>query len=115
MSIFEMSKTIFKSLFSKPATKMYPIKPRVYYKNTRGHIGIEINDCIFCGLCAKACPTAAIAVDRSAKSWDIARSKCVACGACVDVCPKKCLTMENSYAPPVTVKSVDHFAADQEQ
>ncbi len=115
MSIFEMSITIFKSLFSKPATKMYPIKPREFYKNTRGHIGIEINDCIFCGLCSKACPASALAVDRTAKSWDITRTKCVACGACVDLCPKKCLTMENKYTAPSTDKATDHFAAEQEQ
>lgn len=48
--------------------------------------------CVFCGLCAKACPADAIKVDRKAKSWEVDKDACVKCGACIDKCPKKSLS-----------------------
>lgn len=113
MSIFSMSKTVFKSLFSKPATLMYPIEPRIPYKNTRGHIAITINDCIFCGICSKKCPSDAINVAKTEKQWEIDRFKCVSCNLCVEVCPKKCLTMENAYTSPSTGKHINTFTQEQ--
>ena len=109
MSIFSMSKTIFKSLFSKPATLMYPIKPRVPFKNTRGHIAISVEDCILCGICGRKCPANAIKVTKADKQWEINPYKCVSCNLCVEVCPKKCLTMENSYTSPSVGQSVNVF------
>ena len=48
--------------------------------------------CVFCGLCAKACPEDAIKVDRKAKSWEVDKEACIKCGACIDKCPKKSLS-----------------------
>ena len=50
--------------------------------------------CVFCGLCAKACPADAIKVDRKAdpKLWGVDQEACVKCGACIDKCPKKSLS-----------------------
>lgn len=105
MFAFGFVKTILISLFKKPATLMYPFKQRTVYKNTRGSIVIDIPNCIYCGICAKRCPTSAIVVDKSVKKWEITRTKCIACLNCVDVCPKKCLSNKNSYSPVVTQKS----------
>ena len=113
MSVFGMSKTVLKNLFTNPATKMYPIRPQVLYKNTRGKIAIEIDKCIFCGICSKKCPTSAIEVTRDSKSWQIDRLRCIACNACVDACPKKCLVMENEYSKPTTGKNVDLFKGQE--
>jgi ech hydrogenase subunit F len=104
MSFFTFSKTIIGSLFSKPATLMYPVKPAKVYKNTRGSIAIEIDKCILCGLCSKRCPTDAIEVDKPARKWQIDRLRCCTCAACVEVCPTKCLSMANNYTTPGTTR-----------
>ena len=110
MSAFSFSKTVLHNLFSKPATRMYPQVARVYPERTRGQIGINIDDCIFCGICSKKCPTGAIAVSRETKSWTIKRFGCIQCGECVGVCPKKCLTMLQAYSTPNATKTVDEYA-----
>ena len=109
MSVFATAKMLVKGLFSKPATAMYPIKAREFYPRTRGAIENRIGECIFCGICARKCPTNALAVKREDKEWSIDRFACIACGACVDACPKKCLDMMNQYTSPALKKSVDHF------
>ena len=110
MSVFSFSKTVLHNLFSKPATRMYPQVPRVYPERTRGQISININDCIFCGICSKKCPTGAIAVTRETKTWAIKRFGCIQCGECVGVCPKKCLTMLQAYSTPNATKTVEEYA-----
>lgn len=97
------------SLFKKPATLMYPVVPRKWQERTRGHIAIDINSCIYCGICQKKCPTNAITVSRGDRSWTIERMQCIQCSCCVEVCPKKCLTNENSYTTPHTEKITDTF------
>ena len=109
MAFIKIAKTVLRSLLCKPATLMYPIKVRGFYKATRGKVKIEIDSCVFCGFCRNKCPTSAIAVDRNAKTWDIDRLKCIACGYCVEVCPKKCLKMENLYSHPSSGASKESF------
>ncbi len=101
MTIFSMLKTTIVNLFSKPATILYPFVQKTVYDATRGKIGIEVEKCIFCSLCQKKCPTAAISVLKSESSWTIERLRCITCGACVDACPKKCLIMTHERSEPV--------------
>jgi len=101
MAFFQMAGSALANLFRKPATLMYPVKPRVYFSATRGHISIEADKCIHCTICAKKCPTDAISVDRPNKVWTIEHLKCIACGSCIENCPKKCLHMEKTYRAPV--------------
>jgi formate hydrogenlyase subunit 6/NADH:ubiquinone oxidoreductase subunit I len=100
---------VMRSLFKKPATLMYPVIPREYKERTRGHILVEMEDCILCGICSKKCPTDAIQVDRESKSWSIYRMQCIQCSCCVEVCPKKCLANGNAYTTPAVYKIVDTF------
>jgi len=115
MNIMVFTKTALHNLFSKSATRNYPEQPRIYPERTRGHIDIDIDTCIFCGLCSKKCPTGAITVDRSEKAWSIERFGCIQCGACVEICPKKCLSMGQSYSPSSATKDVDTFAQQQSE
>ncbi|MBR4427159.1 MAG: 4Fe-4S binding protein, partial [Spirochaetales bacterium] len=58
------------------------------------------DSCVFCGLCAKACPADAIEVDRKAKSWKVDTDECIKCGACIDKCPKGSLSFGGAAAEP---------------
>jgi len=109
MGSFKIGKVVLKSLFKKPATLMYPVVPREFQERTRGHVEMDIDSCILCGICSKRCPAGAITVDRAAKKWSIERMSCVQCSACVDSCPKKSLSMANKYFEPGTAKVVDTF------
>ena len=100
MTVFTFSKTALKNLFSKPATRPYPLQSRKYPERTRGHVQIDIDQCILCGLCAKRCPADALQVDRAKGTWSIYRFGCIQCASCVVNCPKKCLSMGGSYPAP---------------
>jgi formate hydrogenlyase subunit 6/NADH:ubiquinone oxidoreductase subunit I len=88
---------------------MYPVIPREWTERTRGRIEIDVDACIFCGICSKKCPTDAIVVDREAKSWAISRMGCIQCSCCVEARPKKCLVNEPGYTAPGGTKVVDTF------
>jgi ech hydrogenase subunit F len=111
MSFFVMAKTVLKSLFSRPVTRKHPFEKRECPPQTRGRLSIEIKKCIFCGLCQKKCPTAALAVNREEKAWTINRLRCISCGYCVDVCPKKCLSLLCSYPDLMLTKSEETHRA----
>jgi formate hydrogenlyase subunit 6/NADH:ubiquinone oxidoreductase subunit I len=102
---FGISKTITQSLFGKPATLMYPQRPRAYSDATRGKVENEIERCIFCRLCEKNCPTKALLVIKEKNEWDMDSLKCCQCRRCVEVCPVKCLSMDNIYFPAVRTRA----------
>ena len=107
--LFPFMPTALKNLFSKPATTAYPFEPATYPERMRGHVEIEIQKCISCGLCARSCPPTALTVDRAAGTWTINRFDCVQCGSCVNVCPKKCLHIVPGYATPGPQKKSETF------
>ena len=97
MSFFTMAGSTIRNLFHKPSTLMYPVKPAKVFPFTRGRVTIEVNLCIFCGMCQKKCPTDAITVNKTEKIWRIERLRCISCRSCVEVCPKKCLHMPSQH------------------
>ena len=109
MKLLTFAKTELRNLFSEPATRPYPFKPREYPARTRGHIENDIDVCVFCGLCSKKCPTGTITVDRASKTWAIDPYGCIQCGYCVESCPKKCLSMKQSYTQPAPEKTTASF------
>ena len=111
MQFFVIIKTLVKSLFSKPATVKFPFAPRTYPAGSRGAVAIDIKTCIFCGICARKCPTNAIAVDRTAKKWAIKRMQCISCGGGVEGCSKKCLKLDTQYSTPAAKKQEDTYNA----
>ena len=112
---FTLAGRMLKNLFRRPATTQYPFEPADYPERMRGHVRIEIGDCISCGLCMRSCPSGAIVVDRKAGIWTIDRFDCVQCGSCVTACPKKCLFMEKGYTEPDGVKKSETFVKPQEE
>ena len=115
MATFKIAKVVLGSMFKKPATLMYPVVPREWQERTRGHIGIDVDSCILCGICSKKCPTDAILVDRKTRKWIIERMQCIQCGCCTEVCPKKCLTMEQVYTAPGPEKVVSEFDIPEQE
>lgn len=109
MRFMKMTQTVLKNLFSKPGTRLYPAVKREPAEATRGKVEVEIEKCIFCGICSRKCPTDAITVDRAEKKWEIERFGCLACGLCVISCPKKCILMEHDYTPPNGEKYTDCY------
>lgn len=103
MAYFTMAIDSLLNVFRKPATRLYPAVVRNNFSAARGHVSIDINTCIFCGICQKKCPTLAIKVERKEKSWEIERLQCIVCASCSEACPKKCLTIENTYTTPVAI------------
>jgi formate hydrogenlyase subunit 6/NADH:ubiquinone oxidoreductase subunit I len=93
-----MTKTVLKNLFTGPATEPYPFVEKKFLSGTRGKVDIEIEKCIYCGICQRKCPTAAITVTKEPKTWAVNRMGCISCNACVEVCPKKCLVLNVKYA-----------------
>ena len=109
MAFFQMKKIILAWAVRKPVTTRYPFAPRKAVPGSRGRLDIQISACIFCGLCAKRCPTEALKVDRPNKHWHIDRLRCISCGNCVDFCPKKCLKLTADHGIPTVTRDWETF------
>ncbi|MEG1512722.1 MAG: 4Fe-4S binding protein [Raoultibacter sp.] len=107
MGSFKLGKMTLRSLFKTPETIQYPSQTRFVPEGLKGHIEVDIEHCILCGICEKRCPTGAIVVDKPGEAWKIDRFRCVQCGSCARECPKDCLAMLPTYATPATQKSID--------
>lgn len=105
MGVFKLGGMTLKSLFKKAPTRKYPYEVREPFARTRAAIDVtDINTCIFCGMCERACPADAIAVDKGASTWTYWPYKCIACDSCVRNCPKDILFMVGER-PPVSTSN----------
>ncbi|MBU0898407.1 MAG: 4Fe-4S binding protein [Nanoarchaeota archaeon] len=81
-----------KNILRKGNTRKFPEEPARIPKGFRGrHIHIP-ERCIYCGLCAKYCPSGAITVDAKKRTWEVDLGKCLFCQQCEETChlmPKK--------------------------
>ncbi len=96
--------TVVKNLLKKPATRKYPFEVREPFPNFRGELVIDIDSCIFCGMCQRKCPSQCIEVDKQAGTWTCDPHACISCGYCRDHCPTKCLDMKDVHRKPMTEK-----------
>ncbi|MBQ9753840.1 MAG: 4Fe-4S binding protein [Lentisphaeria bacterium] len=93
MRLFAIFKDILGNLVKGPVTRNYPAFKREPFPGERGKLVIEEDKCIFCGMCAKKCPSNALKVTRQPKEWNFEQFRCILCGTCVEACPKKCLKL----------------------
>ncbi|WP_338669572.1 4Fe-4S binding protein [Pseudodesulfovibrio methanolicus] len=100
----QFTPTVIKNLLKKPATRKYPYEVREPFPMYRGELVIDIDRCIFCGMCSRKCPSQCITVDKAAGTWQCDPHACVYCGLCRDHCPTKCLSMKDVHRKPVTEK-----------
>jgi len=101
----------------KPNTVQWPHEAATTKARTRGELFNNIDDCIGCMNCAKACPvdcidivtvksTKAVDLGRTSNgkkktlhlaTFDIDMAKCCYCGLCVEACPTECLVMTEKF------------------
>jgi formate hydrogenlyase subunit 6/NADH:ubiquinone oxidoreductase subunit I len=109
MPYFQMSKLALKWAFTKPPTSRYPFEPRHPIPGSRGRLVFTKDNCVYCTVCAKKCPTGALVVVRAQKKWAIDRLLCIACGYCVEACPKKSLALVTAHNTPAVTKDWECF------
>jgi len=107
----------FRHLFSRAVTIQYPdVKPELTDR-ARNRLYVNMDDCIGCDLCSKACPVNCIEIEtvkvvppddlgvastgNPKRLWvtkfDIDIAKCCYCGLCVYPCPTECIKMTDVY------------------
>ncbi|MFO1499733.1 MAG: 4Fe-4S binding protein [Verrucomicrobiota bacterium] len=109
MSYFQMSKLALKWALTKPPTSRYPFEPRRMINGSRGQLVFTKDNCVYCTVCAKKCPTGALTVLRAHKKWIIDRLRCISCGYCVEACPKKSLELTAAHSTPTVTRDRESF------
>lgn len=107
-----MLSSALRNLFRRPFTTAYPKGPADLPEGNRGRVMWDMERCIFCRKCERACPTNAIRTDKVRKTQTVMRNRCIACNTCVEVCPTQTISMHPEYSAPATAPLVHRFSVD---
>lgn len=78
--------------------------------------------CVACGLCARACPPLAIAMqatetedekERTPVWFEIDMLRCIYCGYCEEVCPEEAIVMSKEWDLTFQDREETHFGMDK--
>ena len=131
-SIFTGMGVTIRHFFGKSVTLQYPDEKMELPKGARSRLFVNIDDCIGCNLCARACPVNCIDIETVAATqdvdlgktstgnpkrfwltlFDIDMAKCMYCDLCVHPCPTNCIYMvpEYEYSEYDRTNLVYHFS-----
>ena len=107
----------FRHLFTPAVTIQYPDVKMVMPERVRNRLYVNMDDCIGCDQCAKACPVDCITIKtiKSTPDVDLGMTskntkkrlyvpqfaidiaKCCYCGLCTFPCPTECIVMTDVY------------------
>lgn len=110
-------KITFKHIFVPSVTIQYPSVKPVMPERARNRLFVNMDDCIGCDQCARACPVNCIDIEtvkatpedspgetsqgKKKALWvtkfDIDIAKCCFCSLCVYPCPTECIEMTKVY------------------
>jgi NADH-quinone oxidoreductase subunit I len=110
-------KITFKHLFTPAVTIQYPFVKVQLPERARHRLFVNIDDCIGCDQCARACPVNCIDIETVKSvpgdelgttsngkkkalwitSFTIDFAKCCCCQLCVFPCPTECIYMTDTY------------------
>jgi formate hydrogenlyase subunit 6/NADH:ubiquinone oxidoreductase subunit I len=100
-----MTPEVYRNLFKKRATILYPFKERELIpipKGLRGKPSFDLQKCIGCSMCFRVCPSETIEMidDEEGKrpKRPIFRiDRCTFCAQCEDVCPTHAIVMSDNF------------------
>jgi len=117
--MFPILGQLFKQMFKKPFTNLFPAKyapksinkylqgvqegkikinpPVEVPEDFRGKITYDREKCIGCRMCIKVCPAKAIEFKEEEKKIRIYIGRCIFCSQCNDVCPVDALHMSKEF------------------
>lgn len=92
-----------KNFFSPRVTLQYPSERAQMSPRFRGAVKIDLNRCITCGMCVRACPNNCLSLTvkpleegkRMINSFTYNMETCLFCRLCVEPCPVSCVSMDN--------------------
>ena len=117
-SVLVGMRVTFSHLFTRSVTEQYPREKIEMFDRSRNRLHVDIEDCIGCYLCDKACPVDCIHIDTIKArpgedlgltekyekkktfvfpKFDIDMAECCYCGLCVFPCPTECIYWISDY------------------
>jgi NADH-quinone oxidoreductase subunit I len=93
-------------MFEAPVTMHYPDEKWVMLVSFRGFLKVDMDACIVCELCQKACPVDCITIEwgreagksgKVASRFEIDYQKCMYCGLCSEPCPTIAIWHSGEY------------------
>ena len=106
MTVVTGMKVTMRHMLQAPVTMHYPDEKWVMPESYRGFLKVDMDACIVCDLCMKACPVDCIKIEwkrEAGKSgkictrFEIDYQKCMYCGLCSEPCPTYAIWHTSEY------------------